>query len=77
MQDTIWCYLKLVYLQIEWIVEVSKEMKVDDLIELLHHQFSSEPKGMYFYEATTSRLIDGNQTFEQNQIESGNYLYFI
>lgn len=77
MQDSIWCYLKLIYLQTEWIVEFSKDMKVSAMVELLNEHFSSDLKGKYFYEASSKRLIDECLTFQENQVESGNYLYFI
>ena len=47
MQDFISCYLKLVYLNLEWIVEISVVYNVQDYIDLLNQQFDCEIKGEY------------------------------
>ena len=77
MQNMLSCYLKLIYANIECIVEVPASMKVCDFINICHIQFEGDIKGMYLFEAKTNRILCDEMSFEENQIRSGDYLYFI
>ena len=77
MQDFISCYLKLVYLNLEWIVEISVVSNVQDYIDLLNQQFDCEIKGEYLYELKTRRILNNQTSFQENDICSGVYLYLI
>lgn len=77
MQDFISCYLKLVYLNLEWIVEISVVSNVQDYIDLLNQQFDCEIKGEYLYELKTRRVLNNQISFQENDICSGVYLYLI
>ena len=77
MQNTLSCYLNLVYLKMEWIVEIPANMRVKDFIYMIETQFEEDIKGLYLYELKTNRILEPKITFLENQIQSGDYLYFM
>ena len=77
MQDYFFCYLKLVYLQIEWLVEIPVHIIVSDFIELINNQFKCDIEGGYLFEIKSNRILDNQKSFNDNQVCSGDYLYFL
>ena len=77
MQDMLSCYLNLVYLNSEWIVGIPSLLKVDEFIALLLSQFECEIEGEYLYEMKSNRLLDNDLSFQENFVQSGDYLYFL
>ena len=77
MQSRLSCYLNIIYLNMSWIVEIPSNMYVQDFINLLQTQFAHDIQGIYLFELKTNRILDPKITFDQNNIQSGDYLYFI
>ena len=61
----------------EWIVEIPSHMIVKDFVSILQTQFEDGNKGIYLFELKSNRFLDPNLSFFENQIQSGDYLYFI
>lgn len=77
LQDYVWCYLNVVYSQLEYIVEISSQIVVEEFICFLNQQFPSDLKGEYLFEMQGERLLDLKLSFLENQVISGSYLYLL
>lgn len=77
MQDTICCYVRLVYDDFEWIVDIPSDIKVSVFLKRLEEGMVHHLQGQYLYEWHSKKILDPTKTFFENGVKSGAYLYFI